>query len=227
MFRCKEKRINWYLDRDLAKVITIPNEEGICAQLLFTPKGFGKHNDPFSLAKAENKCVVCGTDEDLTRHHVIPSMYRKHFPLEYKSNYHHDVLPICRTCHDKYELQADKLKKSLAQIYKIRTDYSEYFDISKLARDYNQYKEYMDDEKLINIVIKMNKFVGGNSLIKLEKLLSLREVAIFMIRNQGKDVIEKFDLQVFVKMWRSHFITWSKPKYMSEHWDINRSITKN
>lgn len=226
MFRCKEKRINWYLKRELAELIEVEGE-GLCAKLLFEPKGLGKHNDPFSLEKAENKCVVCGKESNLTRHHVIPSMYRKHFPNKYKSNYHHDVLPICRTCHDEYELTADTLKGELADRFNVRTDYKEYFSISRVAYDYKFYREFMSEDKLETSIQRMDDFIGGNSLENIEKLISLKGVASDMIRNQGRRVIENFDLQEFVELWRSHFIENSDPKFMSEHWSINRSIEKN
>ena len=228
MFRCKKKRIKWYLDRNLAEIIEIPGEDGLCAQLLFKPKGLGKYNDPYSLEKAENKCVVCGTDEDLTKHHVIPTMYRKHFPLEYKSNYHHDVLGICRTCHDSYELKADILKEELEHKYGFDIDYKRYLAVSKAAYDYVTYKDVMDDEKLAHLVMKMRDFLGENPLDKLDYLISLREVAINGLKNQGKEVIENYgSLQEFVEMWRQHFVDITDPKHLSKHWSINRSIEKN
>ncbi|CAG7579947.1 MAG: putative HNH endonuclease [uncultured marine phage] len=227
MFRCKEKRINWYLDRNLAKLIDVPGEDGICAQLLFEPKGLGKHEDLFSLEKAENKCVVCGTDEDLTRHHVVPTMYRKHFPEIYKSNYHHDVLPICRTCHDRYELTADILKEELNEEYGSKVDYKEMIRISRIAYDYYHYRDVMDDEKVVNCVMKLTKF-DDNPLDKLEKLISLKEVGIDGLRNQGKDIIDNHgSLQDFVEMWRSHFVKKSNPKHLSKHWSIKRSLKKD
>lgn len=76
-------------------------------------------NDAYYQQKLENRCVCCGTTEYLTRHHVIPYMYRKHLHGKFKDNNHHDVLPICYECHRKYELEADVFKLELAYQYHI------------------------------------------------------------------------------------------------------------
>lgn len=76
-------------------------------------------NDAYYQQKLENRCVCCGTTEYLTRHHVIPYMYRKHLHGKFKDNNHHDVLPICYECHRKYELEADVFKLELAYQYNI------------------------------------------------------------------------------------------------------------
>ena len=93
------------------------NENGKISTKL---KPFVKNfNDSYYQQRLENRCVCCGTTEFLTRHHVIPYMFRKHLHGKFKDNSHHDVLPICYECHRKYELEADVFKLELAYQYHV------------------------------------------------------------------------------------------------------------
>ncbi len=118
MFRCDDDRVNWYLERNLAEIIS-PDGEPITIQFTFQPKGKGHQGDPFYLQEKSNCCVVCGTKKLLTRHHAVPICYRKHFPDRLKSRCSHDILPVCVDCHETYEIEAQKLKREIAAKYKI------------------------------------------------------------------------------------------------------------
>lgn len=108
------KRARFYLNKNLAEKIS---DDPLVIKLTFTPKGPGSQRCSYLLEPRENKCVVCGSVEDLTRHHVVPHCYRKHFPENMKSHQSYDILAVCFPCHNKYEKHADKLKKELAGKY--------------------------------------------------------------------------------------------------------------
>jgi hypothetical protein len=74
---CNYDKFNWYLKKGLADLI-----EEKKLRLKFIPKDWKDY--PPSLVKKENICVNCRTTEDLTKHHVIPRCYIKHFPLDIK-----------------------------------------------------------------------------------------------------------------------------------------------
>ncbi|KAI8325411.1 hypothetical protein GQ54DRAFT_254642 [Martensiomyces pterosporus] len=109
LFRAGKKRLQWYLDRGLAKRI---DEETI--QLTFQNKGDGRRNEPFYLQDMENRCVVCGCLEGLTLHHIVPHQYRQFMPESTKSHSSYDLLPLCMPCHDRYERHAVAYKKHIA-----------------------------------------------------------------------------------------------------------------
>lgn len=114
MFRCDEKRVNWYIKRNLAD---ITSTDPITIKLNFKPRGLGNHGKAYGLIEMKNICVNCGKDSELNRHHVVPYCYRKFFPLKLKSHNFHDVLSLCVSCHEKYERSADRLKEFLANEY--------------------------------------------------------------------------------------------------------------
>ena len=84
MFLANKKKINWYLDRGLAVKI-----DDSSIKLTFEPKGSGEKIIP--LIDRENICVVCGTIDDLTHHHVVPTVIKKRLPLEYREHSSYDV----------------------------------------------------------------------------------------------------------------------------------------
>ena len=83
MFRCVTRKAQWYLTRDLANMIS---EIPPVIQLKFEPGGLGWFGDEFALTQKQNLCVVCGTEElpRLTKHHIVPTLYKKHFPKHLK-----------------------------------------------------------------------------------------------------------------------------------------------
>ncbi|KAJ2904049.1 hypothetical protein GGI21_004350 [Coemansia aciculifera] len=108
LFRASRKRLDWYLSRNLATEI---NDTTI--QLSFVNKGTGRSTEPFYLQDMQNICVVCGTADGLTMHHVVPHQYRQHMGTAIKSHSSFDLLPVCMRCHDQYERHATAFKKHL------------------------------------------------------------------------------------------------------------------
>ena len=98
-------KAKWYAERGLAK---IECEDPITIRLNFEPKGreankamVTNNDDAFYSADRLNKCVVCGATENYSRFHVVPTLYRTHFPDNLKSHRSHDVVLLCFECHDK------------------------------------------------------------------------------------------------------------------------------
>ncbi len=102
---CDQKKVQWYLDKGLAVII---KEDPLTIQLNFEPNGrtaskeyANIYDDNFYTTNRENKCVVCGNENDFSRFHVVPSLYRSHFPHELKSHRSHDVVLLCFSCHEQ------------------------------------------------------------------------------------------------------------------------------
>jgi hypothetical protein len=110
MFRCSKSRVDWYMKRGLAEKL-LGQENSY--KLTFVAAGPGNRHDPYLIDDKENICVVCGAGTYLTRHHVVPYRYRKHFDLKYKEHNHYDVLVLCSDCHERYELHAWSLTSKL------------------------------------------------------------------------------------------------------------------
>ena len=119
-FMCyvSKKRAQWYCNKKLAEWIN-----NSTFKLKFNPNGIGKRGLKFYETKQENSCVVCGNSnkDNLTKHHVVPYVFRRNFPVIYKQSNHHDVLIVCEKCHIKYETHASEFKNKLAKDFNLLT----------------------------------------------------------------------------------------------------------
>src|SRR5947208_637577 len=75
MFHGDAEKALWYLNRGLVEVVS---REPPVLRFRFAPGGSGHAGDAFYLGGKENRCVVCGATEGLNRHHIVPSVYRRH-----------------------------------------------------------------------------------------------------------------------------------------------------
>lgn len=213
MMRISKKKANWYLKRNLA---SLQNDKLI---LKFKPKGLGHNGNNFLLEKKECKCVICGSEKELTMHHVVPFMFRKLFPQEFVANNSYDVLPVCIQCHSEYECEADKLKALI---------------INKFITD-----EQIEAERYNNKIIKSRKslqniadngylkYVPLDKLDKLEKTanLELKQVPDWTISFKEAWAEDNYMIDSFCIIWRKHFLETMNPKFLSEEWDVYYSIT--
>lgn len=225
MFRCDIKKANWYLDRNLAKII---EDNPLTIKLNFEPRGLGNHNKEFGLGKMYNKCVSCGTSEYLTRHHVVPYCYRKFFPLDMKEHKFHDILTLCVDCHGDYERKADELKIELSIKYDSpingdiinNKELVKYSKISStlLKSDISNIPKQRINEMKYLIRDKFGyKRLSKNRLTKLSKIKST-----LIKKTHGNIVVEKLeDINSFIEMWRKHFIDNVDCNYLPENWRIN------
>ena len=225
MFRCETKKVNWYLKRDLADIIT---DEPLTIKLKFQPNGLGNHNKNYGLNEMENICVVCGSKEFLTRHHVVPICYRKYFPIEKKSHNFHDVLSVCAVCHESYEKFAFDFKLSLADKYNapINGELINNKDFLKIRRiascligeTANQIPKWR--------IVEMKKQIKSHfswkrvSKKRLEDIVNL-EVKVYN-RTHGEIVVSNIEnLNQFIVEWRKHFLQHNDCKYLPKNWSID------
>jgi hypothetical protein len=197
----------WYLDSNLANKL-----DDTTYQLIFESKGGNYERSDFYKIALENKCVVCGTENELTKHHVVPSQYRKHLPIEYKGRSSYDVVCICNTCHNKYELEAENLNKELL----IKYGLDNYIrDNTYCKRCFNALKFHSDrlDEEKIN---EMSDFLVSHYGRPLEETLALNKIEFPNISEVVMSHIE--DIEEFIIMWRKHFLEYANPQYITQEW---------
>ncbi len=228
MFLCLPKRVNWYLDRGLAELVS---EDPVTIKLNFEPNGDGHVDDEYHLGEKQNACVVCGCDnlEYLTKHHIVPREYRKWMPLEIKSRSSHDVVVMCSECHSQYERGfADKLKSELEKEVGLDINNTMHQDQMRTLAVYNYSKLMMDPDKILKIPEgRIEYFLKEiKRIFKTDNPAEVYNLPIHkMIREEldsvAKKIIEGKDLKEFIKMWRRHFIESMNPPYMPKGWSID------
>lgn len=226
MFRCDEKKINWYLKRGLAEIV---NQNPLTAKLKFNPRGLGNYSRTFGLTEMSNNCVVCGTTEFLTKHHVVPYCYRKHFPLELKSHNFHDVLSMCVNCHESYERKADNLKAELSETYSAPINGESVNNkatvrLSKMAVTLLKDNVYIPRSRILYLKSEIKKSLFIKRLTK-RRLINISKTKTFVSRTHGEIVMSKVkDIQKFIELWREHFISNNECKFLPKDWNIKTKI---
>jgi hypothetical protein len=220
---CDQKKIDWYLSRNLAVLV---NENPKTIQLTFVPKGNGKADYPYYTSEKKNICVCCSSNFELTKHHCVPKCFRKQFPKEYKIHSCHDVILLCEVCHVKYEEFAQQLKQKLINEYCVKKP-----SLSK--QDKELYRAINDSNALLNhcdkiplqrrqILEQRIKNYLKKDIITEDDLKSIMSKNLSVpVCNFGKIIVEKLiDIPKFIIMWRRHFVDIMKPKYLPEFWNV-------
>lgn len=225
IFYCSLKRANWYLKKNLAIIL---NKDPLDIQLNFETKGQGNLGDDFYLQHRKNICTVCGTDKELTRHHIIPICYRRHMQAEVKDHSFHDILLLCYTCHNTYERYADSFKLELSKEYDAPLngiyDNREFNNLMSVRADANCLIKYWDvvPDNRKNILIDRIKKVLNTDEIDLQTLSQIN-IEKFKVKTHGNIVVERLtNIQNFLQRWRKHFIESMNPKFLPEFWSITR-----
>lgn len=231
IFNCGDKKARWYLSRSLAEIV---KSDPLTIRLKFTPNGKGHAADDFYLQKRQNICVCCGRDDQLTKHHVVPFMYRSHFPDHLKDHNSYDILPLCYECHEKYEIYAHQFKKVLAKEHAVEKEIKvfdpELKKVCSAASALCSVSEIPEEryEYLIDIVRKHYAKLGQFSvtLADVEKASQIKyKTNREDYKPEGQAVVENLDsIEVFVKRWRQHFVSTLKPQHMPQYWDVDRPL---
>jgi hypothetical protein len=223
MFRCDEKKAMWYVNRNLGEIY---DDQSKTVRLKFKPNGLGNHDKKYGLIEMVNVCVNCGSEEFLTRHHVVPHCYRKYFPIELKSHNFHDVLSLCVNCHDSYERKADEFKIKLSKDYNapingLLIDNKTILRAKRLANSLINFKNKMPKDRTNEIRMQIKNILGLKRLhnSRLIKLINLE--LKWSNKTHGEIVVSKIDnLQEFTKSWRKHFIENNQCKFLPENWSV-------
>ncbi len=225
--RCSKRKQEWYINNNLAYVI---NQDPMTIRLTFEPKGRCSAPDPLLLYGKPNLCVVCGITDDLTRHHIIPYSFSKHFPMEIKLDMIHDIMPLCRSCHDDYEIKSFEKRKELSAKYQVPLTGIDEDKIRRVRKARSaahvllNHKFQVPKERQDTLMKIVCEFLGNEEVTSddLNKLKMHKVEYEPDYKNFCQFVVNQINFDDFAKEWRTHFIESMKPKYMPEEWQIDR-----
>lgn len=220
-----DKRAQWYLDRDLAEIFD-DGKDGTAFKLKFQPNGNGNSEDKFYITEKKNLCVVCGSTENLTRHHVVPYCFRKHFPDSIKKHSHHDILLVCADCHFEYENEAQKIKMDMIKSCTTEEIKTYNANLERVTRTHKiLHNENVPPERKQEIrdeicgILEIEKYDEGIVLefLKQEKFDDFPRLVI-------DDLKDETDYHNFMVMWRQHFVDSTQPEYLPKYWSVNKEV---
>lgn len=206
-------RSNWYLKRNLATKI---DEKTI--RLLFEPNGRGN-----LVIFKKNICVVCGTTDNLNKHHVVPRIYRKEMPTEIKDRSSHDIVSVCTSCHMLYEDKVSDYKKYIDEKYCLQSKTQEVqLDLLTARKAAGAIKEHRDSLPADRVKYLQNKiadyFHETYSEDLLDRILQIRPKSL--TQKNFKERFKEIDLNEFCRSWRKHFVDTMNPQFLPEQWSI-------
>lgn len=223
IFSCADKKIKWYLKKGLAKIV---QEDPLVIQLNFITKGNGHAGDNYYLQDFKDRCVVCGTGLNLTRHHIIPYCYRKFFDYNIKNHSYHDVLLLCLTCHNIYEESASAFKNQLSIEYAI--DNKTF--CNKLLRRVNidantllKYGTALPIERQNEIMSSLQLYYGKEDLTQedIDAAAKIEYMECTTDKTDAQLIVEKIDdMDIFMRRWREHFQKSTNAQFLPTNWNI-------
>lgn len=229
IFRCGHQRADWYLKRNLAVKL-----DDSTIQLTFEPKGFGHAGtsaEEYYLTTKKNQCVVCGSSDDLTKHHVVPHAFRKFFPIELRSRSSHDVLLVCIKHHDEYEAHASKLKDELFsslggnEACGISAEERDLLKTLRLIGALQREDSKIPQERVNSIRRQLDDIFGRPCDLEADaqrSLNRLNEIRAGRTDTRYQKVISTVEIDNFVKLWRDHFVSTMNPKFLPAGWSVDQ-----
>lgn len=233
MFRCRRGRFDWYLSNTHCEKV---GDDPPTLRLKFEPRGPGYIGDPYHLQERDSRCVVCGETRYLTRHHVLPKLFRRHYPMSYVRRCGHDVLPICTECHDRYETLALRKKKEIAAengvpyySRKVTLD-PRLLPVIKTAWTLHRHGPRIPRAKKEPLVQVLREYLGKDA-ITAEDLDRIRTMDGRCDNPNyvdiGRYVVQRVDLEGFLIDWRQHFVKRMRPRFLPSGWDPRRPLAKD
>lgn len=213
MCYCSKKRANWYLNRDLAN---LKNTDEV--HLKFVPNGYGDPDE--ILEPRQNVCVVSGDTIDLSKHHVVPTQYRKYFDLKYKDKNSCDIVLLTRTIHNDYEKEADKLKMQLENDYGDETSMEYDRHWNECSSIYFILKNHFTDLPPSKQIYFKLRYDGLIDKYKFDEESFNSKTSNYLFIN-NKLVVDKIKTEYLIIIWKLHFLKYTKTKYLPDWWKPN------
>lgn len=208
------KRMNWYVRRGLAEVVS---EDPPTFMLNFKPAGVGSvHRGPLM---RKNICVVCGRPDDLTKHHVVPKCYVKYFPRKYKDRNSKDILVMCRGHHAEYEGKAYSLRQELAVEFDAPVEDREDVDLAMAAKSLNALSSYghrIPPERVARLNGRVDRYLRKTGMTRSD--LSSHSASRESHSEKVVAAIGPDGIGDFAERWRRHFLETMRPEYLPDDW---------
>lgn len=206
-----QKRKKWYLNK---RLVTEINDNLLV--LNFEPNWRG---DTHYTKENENMCVVCGATTLLTRHHTVPYMFVKELDKNKARICGIYMLAICASDHYVYEIEAEKIKKNIAETYGVTINgipQEVYYELITLKTRLGVLRpRRVPSEIIVNAI---EYIYNKRHLIDLvnSELIKWDQHPDYI--NFCRRYCEDRDFDYILSFWKDHFVDTMKPKFMPDWW---------
>lgn len=229
MFYTSKRKLRTYFKNNLLDVY----KDGY--KLNFTPKGLGYHDKEYKdLLKfpRQNRCVISGCEDIhlLTRHHIVPVLFRRWMPEEFKSTNYQLIVFIKRDLHADYTKIEQQYYFELAKMFNVKgyeetllIQQTSYLRKKQFAKTLLEHSHSIPEDRLKVLRSKFKYYTGLNpSFENYKKVLddfkaTKKKYYKNADYNFGKLIVEKvINFKEFENLWLKHFIETMKPKFMPD-----------
>jgi hypothetical protein len=228
---CDIKRYRWYIRQNIATQISDKTIK------LLKPPEYKNDSIIYPPVERDAVCVVCGVENDLTKFHVVPSQFKKHFPEKKKEHNSSDVILLCGKCSVIANNVTDIFKKIIFDMLEVSprnfTDISK-VNIRKFAMKIDKNKHH---GKPYDVELKELKVLVGreNDTLTDQEIKDYRNISSDTsykgFSTIGEYVTNVFKnnnkIDYFSTKWRDNFVQNMEPKYLPgdffTNYDANNS----
>lgn len=216
---CDNKKMNWYVSRKLAEIVS---QEPPVFRLIFEPNEKGCNDEDgkdskFYTTERLNRCVVCGSDDQYMRFHIVPVLYRQFFPEQLKSHKSHDVNLLCFNCNEKANKLYEIKKKQISEQYsvplvvhsKTQEDFQCVDQLVRKAKTLCQKDNLLPEEGKLNLKKQIAELIN-----RLKQSIDYSDVFAVLFANKGGIALDDLNDDVFEKIakYRPHKLSSSAKK---------------
>lgn len=250
------RKANWYVGKELADWVDastcrtatetspVDFDGNKFIQLRFEPKNRCSEGGRGSYIKSDKKnaCVVCGDDEYIMRHYVVPYAYRTHFPHQYKSKLSHDIIVLCPLCQVTADQERQQRMQAIEDEYRGCEAEPKFIVDPDLYRLRNkalallkwQHKIPAEKVKEYDDIVRRHLDLMDKAIdLTSEQLQSAIDVE-YRIENPkyvpGAVVVAAYlgsdeeKITAFIRDWRRHFINTMDPQHLPVGWGVDSSV---
>ncbi|XP_054273426.1 exonuclease 3'-5' domain-containing protein 2-like isoform X2 [Macrosteles quadrilineatus] len=230
-----QAKADWYKEKEL---VTVIDEKTL--KLKFEPSKRSTDPDHYYTKPKENRCVVCGTREELRRKNIVPIEYKRYFQDDMKNHHSHDVLLMCYNCHNRSNIHDQDLKERLVnecgaplaegdnkkaqEVPRLRA-------IRSAARALYYFGDVIPVQRRTELEqVLLNELQVPSEQLTKEFFKSLINIEC-VVENEsyqphGLAVVQHFykttdGIEALERRWRQHFLDTMSPSYLPEKWSVN------
>lgn len=234
---CNKRKINWYINNNLAEPVVQDEGAPLAAKLLFEPSGKPLDGTDFYCQDKLNECCCCSRTDELVRKNVIPKEYRKHLPNQFKDRQSHDVVLLCVQCHCSSNMFDNIMREELATQHGIPINYKNNFmvinrtksSVRAAAKALTATNNKIPEERKEVLKHTITEYLGHEPTS--EEIVELKFIPVNDVKYVGtvpdhgsevvKRVIEQGTVEEFIVRWRNFFLSSMKPGYLPTGWSVN------
>jgi hypothetical protein len=145
------------------------------------------------------KCESCGTNKNLTVHHIFPQEAIKHYNVtEIPKKL---LATLCQSCHDEYEMEATMVKSKFMKADPLGKNFDKANGYLARLKSNKKITKHERIQALDYLALYTRQFIGMNNL---PESLNVWRPSLY----------DRYEINEVKKMWKNHYKCWLQRSHM-------------